>query len=529
MPLCSAAFADPAKLGSSASLDVFGSPVRCLPGVCLLRHVAGEWRQPISVVVVTSSGKKTVEVTTKGIQKDEKRRLSQILRTEAAIGSVQRKAGFSRSGRLWPKAVLEALSQSIEQNQWESALRIFGLLRIQHWYTPKCQTYVQLFKMLGRCRLHGQASELFRLMLSEGLKPTVDVYTSLMGVYGLSGRLDEAFRVLDEMKTVCECKPDVYAYTLLINCCSKSHRFDLINKLLTEMSYLGFDCSIVTYNTIIDGYGKMGKLELMEELLMDMLEGGKCLPDIYTMNSFLWAYGNAGQIEKMETWYQEFQVMGIEPDLTTFNILIKSYGKSAIYEKIGLVLEFMKRRFFSPETVTYNIIIEIFGKAGNIQQMEYFFDVMKKQGMKPNCITYTSLITGYSKAGRLDKFGTILRQINNSNVVLDTTFFNSIISAYGRAGELKAMKQMFGEMKRRKCQPDDITFASMVQAYDARGMIEAAKELETEAIRIQRRSTARSGQGKDTEKKGKGKKAVRHSGCACGDENIFHGDCASIY
>lgn len=421
----------------------------------------------------------------KGLQKEPKRALSRILRTEAAILGVERKAGSAKYTNLWPRAVLEALDDSISNNRWETALKIFGLLRKQHWYEPKSQTYAKLLTMLGKCKQPEHATLLFRVMLSEGLRPTVDVYTSLVGAYGHSGLIEQAIHTIDEMKTISDCKPDAYTYTVLINCCSKLHRFDQIPALLAEMSYLQIDCSTVTYNTIIDGYGKAGMLEEMENYLSDMLESGKCLPDIFTMNSIIWAYGNSGRIDKMERWYEEFQHMDIEPNVQTFNILIKSYGKAGTYEKMGLVMKFMKKRFFPPNVVTFNLVIECFGKIGNIEKMEYFFQMMKIQGVKPNSITYCSVVSGYNKAGLLDKVPAVIRQAENTDVVLDTPFFNCVISAYGQAGEVKIMEEMFLLMKEKNCKPDYITFATMIQAYNALGMDEAARELETKLHKIE--------------------------------------------
>ncbi|XP_072962354.1 pentatricopeptide repeat-containing protein At3g53170 isoform X1 [Typha angustifolia] len=418
------------------------------------------------------------------LHKDPKRELSRILRTEAAVIGVERKAvGSAKSTRLWPRAVLEALDVAISNNRWESALEIFGLLRKQNWYRPKSQTYAKLLTMLGKCRQPEHACALFRVMLSEGHKPTLDVYTSLIGAYGLSGLLDEALCTIAEMKTISDCKPDVYTYTILINCCSKLRRFDQIPTLITEMSYLGLECNVVTYNTIIDGYGKAGMFEEMENSLSDMLESGKYLPDVYTMNSIISAYGNYGRTYEMERWYNDFQLMGIEADVQTFNILIKSYGKAGMYEKIRSVMQFMKKHFISPTVVTFNVIIECFGKAGNIEKMEYYFRLMKIQGVKPNSITYCSLVSGYSKAGFLEKVPAIIRQTENTDVILDTPFFNCVISAYGQAGEVKIMEEMFLLMKEKKCKPDDITFATMIQAYNAQGMDEAAQLLETEMPR----------------------------------------------
>ncbi|KAG9452658.1 hypothetical protein H6P81_005562 [Aristolochia fimbriata] len=417
--------------------------------------------------------------TSKGLQRVSKKKLSHILISEAAVRNIQRKANAtSKPSKLWPKAVLDALDESIQSNRWQSALKIFKLLRKQQWYVPKCQTYAKLLTMLGKSKQPEQAISLFRSMLSEGLTPTLDVYTSLVGAYGMSGLFDEAFHTIDEMKSVSECKPDIFTYTILINTCCKHHRFDLISKILNEMSYLGIECSAVTYNTIIDGYGKAGLFELMESSLSDMLESGQCLPDVFTLNSFIWAYGNSGVIEKMEKWYDEFQHMGVIPDVKTFNILIKSYGRVGMFDKLTSVLKFMKKRFFSPTIVTYNIIIEAYGKAGNIEMMDYFFQLMKHQGMKPNSITYSSLVSGYSKAGLLERITSIRRQIENSDVVMDTAFFNCLISAYGQAGQVETMEEVFTSMKECKCDPDTITFATMLHAYNSHGMVEASKELE---------------------------------------------------
>ncbi|KAJ4973224.1 hypothetical protein NE237_006398 [Protea cynaroides] len=466
------------SLSSSSSSLTFGS------------HVVVPWKpvdrakQSFSFPFVKSE-KRSIQKS-KGFQKEAKKDLSRILRTEAAVKGIEKKSNSANSNSLWPKAVLEALDDSIRNNRWESALKIFGLLRKQHWYQPRCQTYTKLLMMLAKCRQPQQASILFEVMLSEGLKPTVDVYTSLVNAYGFSGLLDEAFHTLDDMKSLSDCRPDVVTYSTLINCCSKLHRFDLIDLVLKEMSYLGIQCSTVTYNTIIDGYGKAEMFEQMEKSLMDMIESGHCLPDVFTLNSFIWAYGNAGQIENMEKWYEEFQHMGIRPDIRTFNTLMKSYGKMGMFKKMISVLEFMEKRFYSPAVITFNIIIEMFGREGDIKKMDQFFQKMKNRGLKPNSITYCSLVHGYSKAGLLDKVDSILRQVDNSDVVLDTPFFNCVISAFGHTGYVERMEEMFLTMKERKCKPDKITFATMIQAYKGQGNLEAVRKFEVEIFNLEK-------------------------------------------
>ncbi|RDY09965.1 Pentatricopeptide repeat-containing protein, partial [Mucuna pruriens] len=404
-----------------------------------------------------------------------RREQGQVLHPQTAMAQ-----GPSRSPRRRHQTL--SLATRPQGHMIGSHLQIFALLRKQYWYEPRCQTYARLLMMLGKCRQPEEASLLFEIMLSEGLKPTVDVYTALVSAYGQSGLLDQAFSTVEDMKSVVDCEPDTYTYSILISCCAKFHHFDLIEHVLAEMSYLGIQCNSTTYNSIIDGYGKAGMFERIDNTLNDMIENGNCHPDVFTLNSFVGAYGNVGQIDKMEKWYNEFQLMGIKPDITTFNMMIKSYGKAGMYKKMKSVLDFMERRFFTPTIVTYNTVIEVFGKAGEIDKMDQHFLKMKHLGVKPNSITYCSLVSAYSKVGHIDKVDSIMRHVENSDVVLDTPFFNCIISAYGQAGDLKKMSELFLDMRERKCEPDSITFACMIQAYNTQGMTEAAQKLENTMI-----------------------------------------------
>ncbi|CAD5325668.1 unnamed protein product [Arabidopsis thaliana] len=412
-----------AQLGFSRSVvqQHISSPVyfRCIPTISITPTMCST-KVPNERTEKMNSGL----ISTRH-QVDPKKELSRILRTDAAVKGIERKANSEKYLTLWPKAVLEALDEAIKENRWQSALKIFNLLRKQHWYEPRCKTYTKLFKVLGNCKQPDQASLLFEVMLSEGLKPTIDVYTSLISVYGKSELLDKAFSTLEYMKSVSDCKPDVFTFTVLISCCCKLGRFDLVKSVVLEMSYLGVGCSTVTYNTIIDGYGKAGMFEEMESVLADMIEDGDSLPDVCTLNSIIGSYGNGRNMRKMESWYSRFQLMEVQPDITTFNILILSFGKA---------------------------VIETFGKAGRIEKMDDVFRKMKYQGVKPNSITYCSLVNAYSKAGLVVKIDSVLRQIVNSDVVLDTPFFNCIINAYGQAGDLATMKELYIQMEERKFQ-----------------------------------------------------------------------------
>lgn len=62
--------------------------------------------------------------------KDPNKDLSRILRTDAAVKNIVRKANSKKNNNLWPKAVLEALDEAISSNLWETALKVRSFLSL---------------------------------------------------------------------------------------------------------------------------------------------------------------------------------------------------------------------------------------------------------------------------------------------------------------------------------------------------------------------------------------------------------------
>ncbi|KAH9312985.1 hypothetical protein KI387_028020, partial [Taxus chinensis] len=240
--------------------------------------------------------------------------LSIILRREAAKANMDKKSGPKQSKKLLPRTVLEALTDRIDNKQWESALKIFEILREQLWYRPNPRIYTRLLVMLGKCRQYERAQSLFQLMIEEGLEPSIESFTALASAYSRSGLLDKAFSILNRMKAFPQCQPDVYTYSILIKSCVEASRFDYVDKLLSEMSANGIKPNTVTYNTILDAYGKAGNFKEVEDILSEMLENPDSKPDVWTMNATLRAFGNSKQIEMMENCYEKFQAVGVQPD-----------------------------------------------------------------------------------------------------------------------------------------------------------------------------------------------------------------------
>lgn len=69
-----------------------------------------------------------------------------MLRTDAAIKGIARKANSRKYTQLWPKPVLEALDEAIRENHWETALKVCGFW----WFVCVLDSgYLELIKLVS--------------------------------------------------------------------------------------------------------------------------------------------------------------------------------------------------------------------------------------------------------------------------------------------------------------------------------------------------------------------------------------------
>ncbi|XP_031486748.1 pentatricopeptide repeat-containing protein At3g06430, chloroplastic [Nymphaea colorata] len=410
--------------------------------------------------------------------------------TRTPIKNHKKKMDDKKAAKAWVPTVTECLAERIAKMQWQEALEVFQMLKEQPFYEPKAGTYMKLFVLLGKFGQPYRALELFDEMVEEGCEPTTELYTALLSGYCRSNLLDDAFSVLDKMKSLPLCQPDVFTYSTLIKACVEASEFGLVDSLFKEMSEREITPNTVTQNIVLGGYGRAGKYDKMEQVLNEMLESTTSKPDVWTMNIVLGLFANTGQIETMEKWYEKFRNIGIEPESRTFNIIMGAYGKQKMYEKMTAVMEYMRKMSYPWTTATYNNVIEAFADAGDVKNMECAFEQMRAEGMKADTKTFCCLINGYSSAGLFHKVVSSILLAERLDVVMTTLFFNSVISACAKAKDLMEMERVYQRMKKKQCRPDDATYSIMIQAYQEEGMYDKIYDLDQERSKILSNSVA---------------------------------------
>ncbi|KAL5994445.1 hypothetical protein ACLOJK_024495 [Asimina triloba] len=400
------------------------------------------------------------------------------------IKNLKKKMAKKDAAKAWVSTITETLAEKIQKKQWEEALEVFEMLKEQPFYQPRQGTYMKLIVLLGKSGQPYHAHKLFHAMVDEGCEPNAELYTALLAGYCRNNLLDDAFALLNQMKTLPLCQPDVFTYSSLLKACVEASRFELVDAIYEEMSERLITPNTVTQNIVLGGYGRADKFDEMEKILSGMVESSTCKPDVWTMNIILGLFSKKGHIEAMEKWYEKFRSMGIEPETRTFNILIGAYGKKRLYDKMTAVLEYMRKLSFPWTTSTYNNVIEAFADVGDAKHMEYAFDQMRAEGMKPDTKTFCCLINGYSNAQLYHKVVISVQLAEKLEVPVNTSFYNAVINACAKAEDLMEMERVFKRMKDRHFQPSLTTYSIMMEAYSKEGMRDKIYDLEQEKLQM---------------------------------------------
>merc|ERR1719158_836071 len=102
-------------------------------------------------------------------------------------------------------------------------------------------------------------------LLEDMRKSNVDAdlvtYSTLVKGYSLTGKVSHAFKVLEEMKSNKNLKPDEILCNSLLEGCAREHRVDLALSLLEQMKELGVAPSNCTLSILVKLLGRSQKLD----------------------------------------------------------------------------------------------------------------------------------------------------------------------------------------------------------------------------------------------------------------------------
>ncbi|KZV42015.1 pentatricopeptide repeat-containing protein-like [Dorcoceras hygrometricum] len=248
---------------------------------------------------------------------------------------------------------------------------------------------------------------------------------------------------------------------------------------------------LVSWNSIISGYSRLGLAEEAIEMFEEMRKGG-FKPDERTLVSVLGACGDLGNVNLGRLIEEYVRERRMELNSFIGSALVNLYGKCGDLGSARRIFDSMKKK----EVVIWNAMLTGYAQNGFSDATLLLFTAMKETGIEPNEITLiavltacasigaleigkqldeyasmngyqhsiyvaTALVDMYAKCGNLDNASRVFESMPKKNEV----FWNAIISAHAFHGRAKDALSLFHRMiEEGKTVPDDITFVGVLSA-----------------------------------------------------------------
>ncbi|XP_051152900.1 pentatricopeptide repeat-containing protein At3g23020 [Andrographis paniculata] len=341
-----------------------------------------------------------------------------------------------------------------EQRNWEKALSIFEWFKGKECYELNVIHYNIMLRILGRARQWPELERFCGEMVKKGIEPINSTYGTLIDSYSKGGLPEKAMECLNLMNRS-EMEPDEVTMGIIVQMYKTAGNFEMAEEFFKNWrigavregrnaaSIDGFCLSAYTYNTLIDTYGKGGKVLQASETFERMVRSG------------------------------------VSPTTVTFNTMIHMYGNNGELDKVASLMERMKAAKCAPDTRTYNILISLHAKHDNIETAARYLAEMKELSLEPDVVTYRTLLYAFSIRQMVAEAEELISEIETKGMAIDEFTQSSLTRMYIEAGMLETALSWFERFHRRGGMTPDC-YSANVDAFGERGYVfEAEKVFES--------------------------------------------------
>ncbi|KAF8392992.1 hypothetical protein HHK36_021233 [Tetracentron sinense] len=319
-------------------------------------------------------------------------------------------------------------------------------------------TMIDVYGVMGQFT---KAKDLYQKLKSSGVALDMIAYSIVVRMYVKAGSLEDACSVLDIMEkqdivpdtflfrdmlriyqqlAMLEKLADVYykilrsgltwdqeMYNCVINCCARALPVDELSRLFDEMLQRGFSPNTITFNVMLDVYGKAKLFGKARKVFWIARKRG--LDDVISYNTIVASYGQNKDLKNMRSTVRKMKFNGFSVSLEAYNCMLDAYGKEGQIESFRSVLQRMKGSSCASDHYTYNIMINIYGEQGWIEEVAGVLTELNEYGLGPDLCSYNTLIKAYGIAGMVEEAVAVVKEMREKGVEPDRITYVNLIAA----------------------------------------------------------------------------------------------------
>ncbi|KAK3005105.1 hypothetical protein RJ639_016522 [Escallonia herrerae] len=341
----------------------------------------------------------------------------------------------------------------------------------QHNFSHTHQSYFLMLEILGRNRNLNSARN-FLYSIPKRSNGAVHLQDK-------SNMVDEGFPFFKEMERF-RCDPVVITYNTLVDGLCRGGKVKIAHNVIKGQ---GLKPNSITYNTIIHGLCEAGKLDKVKEILEGMVGGGDFVPDTCTFNTFINAHCDAGNFNEGLKAFEKMSKLGVIPDSATYSVLIRSLCQKRDFVRAEELFDELAQKDIllddagcRPLVAAYNPFFEYLCRDGRSKKAERVFRQLMKRGVQDPS-SYKTLIIGHCREGNFEAGHDLLVLMLRRDFVPDLEMYESLVDGLMLKGDPNLAQDTLAKMLKSSHLPRTATFHSILTALVEKGFARESARL----------------------------------------------------
>jgi pentatricopeptide repeat protein len=367
------------------------------------------------------------------------------------------------------------------QRNWRSARDLFNRLLALPEYAPNPVHYAVLLRHLARAR---RWAELCRVWLGMEVPPSNPAYAAVADALAKAGMARESVLLLHHMRAR-GVAPDELSMNTFVRVLKDEGRYADALALFSywcegrfEVYFLDLDCSEVDSNSPMQfllAEIRDGKFPAAAGA--PNLDGVPRKPKpVVTYNTIIDLYGKAGKLMDALDMFVDMPFHGVTPDTYTFNTLINVFGLSGNIAQAGALFATMVVRGVNPDTKTYNVMMTVFASIGDLEGVLKYYHQIGKAGLCADAVSYRIVLQALCRRNMLHDVEDVIEGIVNSGSLVPEQSLPVVMKMYVDLGFLDEANAFFERHCRGKgVSPKNI--AAIMDAFAEKGLWEEAQHV----------------------------------------------------
>ncbi|XP_010552562.1 PREDICTED: putative pentatricopeptide repeat-containing protein At1g69350, mitochondrial [Tarenaya hassleriana] len=307
-------------------------------------------------------------------------------------------------------------------------------------------------------------------IIKAGVDDDAVIETSLLCMYGETGRVDDAKKVFDEMTV-----RDIVAWSTIVSSYVENLQVTEGLEMFRCMVEDGFDPDSVTMISVVEGCAELGCLKMARSvhgyLTRKMLDLGESLG-----NSVLTMYTKCGDLFSAEKLFAI-----ADNNLTgSWTSMISGYNRAGRFEEALTTFASMVKTEVDPNSVTLYSVLGSCGMLGRIRDGKSVHCFALRRGIDPEYeYIAPAVVQMYTECRRFCDAEKVLLNVGDRNIVS----WNFLVSLYAQNGIETRALSLLRQMVTLRITPDSFALASSISACEGGSLISHGKQIHGHIMR----------------------------------------------